>query len=758
MLAGQSLNLFGQQSPFIPSELQSQNSTVTVHADSQEKNGDIYDLKGHVEVTYADTSVRADEVTYNSATGEIVAKGHVSYTGPDAHLDSDEAHYNVVTGKGWFLHGRGYVRPHMKPKPGVVQTGSPFYLQAKIVQRLNELAYKITDGRVTSCQCEQTGWSISTRHADVQVGNKVVARGTIFRFLRVPIFYAPILVDSIAPRPRQSGFLLPSIGNSSQKGFTIGDGFYWAINRSADLTLGLQDYSIRGLGGSAEFRARPSADSSLDVNVFGVNDQGSPDNRQLRAPGESIYATGEANNLWGGFRGVVDVDYANTLAFRETFTNNFTQAVSSEARQTGFLTKNFDAYSADIYLSRYQDFLSTSGGAGNSISILHTPSFSFSGMDKQIRHSPAYFSFDTSIGAVERSEPDFSTANLSERVDFHPEFTLRLKPFWHIHVTPSGGIRFTRYGTSLRADHSGLDRVLGDFSLDIRPPALERVFAHPIHGYLIKHVIEPEITYRVVRATDPQDIMDVVRFDNLDTLAETNEVEYSLTNTVLVRKDVGSSTATPQARELVSLRLSQVYYFDPTFGGALEPGRQIVYEPTSSLTGIAFAQGRALSPLVSVLKLAPSSNYDTELRADFAPNGGGVLNAGITSNLHRGSVGLSLTDFFISRTVSELVPVLPSVPLSQIPSYNLLRTVATYGNVDSKGFSGAFGVDYNFVEGVAHQVVSQFGYHFSCFAIDAEYRRFALGPLRQENEFRVAVSLSNVGSFGNLRRHDRLLY
>jgi LPS-assembly protein len=757
-LVALTFDLFGQQAPAVPLQLQNRSSTVTIHADSQEKNGDVYELKGHVEVVYADTTVTADEITYNDTTGEIVAKGHVSYTGPEAHLDADEAHYNVQTGQGWFLHGRGYVQPRLKPKPGVTQAGSPFYVQARIVQRLNELAYRITDGRVTTCQCEKTGWSITTSRADIKVGDKVVAKGTVFHFLRVPIFYAPILVDSIAPRPRQSGFLLPTIGNSSQKGFIFGDGFYWAINRSADLNIGVQNYSIRGLGGMAEFRARPSADSSLDVNVFGVNDRGSSGNRQLRAPGESIYATGEADNLWEGFRGVVNVDYANTLAFRETFTNNFTQAVTSEARQTGFLSKNFDAYSADFYVSRYQDFLSTSGGAGNSISILHTPSFSFSGMDKEIRHTPVYFSFDTSIGAVERSEPDFSTANLSERLDAHPELTLRLRPFWHIHVTPSGGIRFTRYGTSLKLDHSSLDRVLGDFSLDIRPPALEKVFSHPFHGYLIKHVIEPDITYRVVHATDPQDITDIVRFDNMDTLAETNEIEYSLTNTVLVRKDVPSGTAAPQARELVSLRLSQIYYFDPTFGGALEPGRQIVYEPTTSLTGFAFAQGRALSPLVSVLKLAPSSNYDTELRADLAPNGGGVLNAGITSNVHHGPAGFSVTDFFISRTASQLVPVIPTVPLSQIPSYNLLRMVTTYGNVDRKGFSGALGIDYNFVEGVSQQAVTQFGYRFSCFGINAEYRRFNLGPLRQENEFRVAVSLSNVGMFGNLRRHDQLLY
>ncbi|MCL5006243.1 MAG: hypothetical protein M1404_06880 [Acidobacteria bacterium] len=759
MLIILNLDTFGQQSPFTPRKAGEQTSTVTIHADSQEKNGNIYYLRGHVEVNYVGAAVTADEISYNDVTGEIVAKGHVTYTAPDAYLTADEAHYNVVTGRGWFLHARGYVRPRMKPRPGVTQAGYPFYLQAKVVERLNELTYKITKGRVTTCQCERTGWAITTGSADVQVGNKVVAKNTVFHFLQVPIFYAPILIDSIAPRPRKSGFLLPTIGNSNQKGFIFGDGFYWAINRSADLTLGAQNYSIRGLGGIGEFRARPSANSSLDVNVFGVDDRGVPNNRALRAPGESIYATGEADNLWDGFRGVVNVDYANSLAFRETWANNFTEAVTSEARQTGFLTKNFSAYSANFYISRYQNFLSTTGGGGNSISILHTPSFSFSGMDREIRKSPVYFSFDSSIAGVERSEPDFSTANLSDRFDAYPEFTLRLKPFWHIHVTPTGGLRFTSYGTSLKPDHSGLNRVLGTFSLDIRPPSFEKVFAHPVHGYLIKHVIMPDITYRVVKATDPQDIVDIVRFDNLDTLAETNEIEYSLTNAILVRKDVGPGKKKPQARELLSLELSQIYYFNPTFGGALEPGKQIVYQPTTALTGFAFAQGRALSPLVSVLKLAPSSNYDTELRADFAPNGGGVLDAGVTSNVHRGSVGLSLTDFFISKTAADLVPIYPPpVPLIQVPSYNLLRAIATYGTEGNKGFNGAFGIDYNFEQGIPLQTVGQFGYHFSCFGINAEYRRFSLGPIRQENEFRVAISLTNVGMFGNLRRHDQLLY
>src|SRR5262249_26537709 len=141
------------------------------------------------------------------------------------------------------------------------------------------------------------------------------------------------------------------------------------------------------------------------------------------------------------------------------------------------------------------------------------------------------------------------------------------------HITPVVALRTTRYGFSLKPDGSGLNRVLGEASLDLRPPSLEKVFAAPVWGYRVKHVIEPDIRYRLVRASDREDISDIVRFDQTDILTETNEVEYSLTNTLLVRKDApGDPGGEPQARELVSLRLSQKYYFDPTFGGALRVG------------------------------------------------------------------------------------------------------------------------------------------------------------------------------------------
>jgi LPS-assembly protein len=730
---------------------------VSIKADSQEKEKDTYHLRGHVEVTYRGMKLNADQADYNESTAEVVAKGHVLFTDPQSRLAAEEVHYNVKTGKGWFVNAQGFVHARVRQRARVLMTLNPFYMRAQRVDRLDEDSYTLENGHLTSCECETRGWSLSAGSARIAVGDKVETHDAVFRLLRVPLFYSPFLVNSIARRPRQSGFLLPHVGNSTQKGFIIGDGFFWDINPSADLQLGVEDYTARGLAGRAEFRARPSTTSQVLIDWYGVRDRGGGPQGLSKAPGQSLRAVASSNDLGYGFRGVVDVDYITSLAFRLTYSDSFTQAVTSETHQNAFLAKNFDAYSLDFYASRYQNFFTAQNVSANSVVIRETPGASFSGMDKEVGHTPFYFSFDASASGVGRTEPGLVVSQLSERLDFHPEVTLRSKSFWGFHLTPRVGFRATHYGTSLEANHDPLTRLLGEFTLDLRPPSLEKVFSGSFAHRRFKHVVEPDITYRLVRVRDAQNILDVVRYDDVDILAETNEVEYSLANSILARKDVpDDSPDKPPARELISLRLSQKYYFDPTFGGALVPGGRFVFDPTISLTGFAFAQGQRLSPVVSVLKFAPFSNYDTELRADLNPNGGGVLNAGITSHIRRGRAGLAFTDFFINRTAVLNTSVIPPVPASQLPSFHLLRTVATYGDANRKGFSGAFGLDYNFAQQIAHQVVGQVSYNFGCFALDLEYRRFALGTLRRENVFRVALSLANVGTFGNLKPRERL--
>ena len=82
--------------------------------------------------------------------------------------------------------------------------------------------------------------------------------------------------------------------------------------------------------------------------------------------------------------------------------------------------------------------------------------------------------------------------------------------------------------------------------------------------------------------------------------------------------------------------------------------------------------------------------------------------------------------------------------------------MVTFGDINRKGLSGAGGVDYNFVLGIAHNIVGQASYNFGCFGLDFEYQYYNLGTLRRGNSFRIALALANVGTFGNLKARDTL--
>src|SRR5262249_57733561 len=93
--------------------------------------------------------------------------------------------------------------------------------------------------------------------------------------------------------------------------------------------------------------------------------------------------------------------------------------------------------------------------------------------------------------------------------------------------------------------------------------------------------------------------------DERDLVADTNEVEYGVTNRFFVKRK-GLTGSTPQTHELLDITLSQKYFFDPTFGGALREGQRNPFFPVNTLSGFAFAGASADgSPLDLKPRLAP---------------------------------------------------------------------------------------------------------------------------------------------------------
>ena len=180
-------------------------------------------------------------------------------------------------------------------------------------------------------------------------------------------------------------------------------------------------------------------------------------------------------------------------------------------------------------------------------------------------------------------------------------------------VTPEFTFRSTYYGGQMENQQfidQGFFRNTEEFSLDIRPPSFERIWDDGDTAW--KHTIEPDIQYNYV--TGVNDFGRIIRFDEDDTMTDTNEVEYGITQRLYRRTDDGD------AEELVSWQLAQKYFFDPTFGGALVPGQRNVFQTLVDLTPFAFAdEPRRFSPIVSDLTIEPGKRYDTQFILNYDP-------------------------------------------------------------------------------------------------------------------------------------------
>jgi LPS-assembly protein len=76
--------------------------------------------------------------------------------------------------------------------------------------------------------------------------------------------------------------------------------------------------------------------------------------------------------------------------------------------------------------------------------------------------------------------------------------------------------------------------------------------------------------------------------------------------------------------------------------------------------------------------------------------------------------------------------------------------------VSKHGFNGAFQIAMDSRIGYIQGISGQSSYNWDCCGVTFEYRRFALGTVRNENFYKIALSLTNFGTFGTLRRLERL--
>jgi LPS-assembly protein len=708
---------------------------VRIESVTQEVAGVLRHLRGNVRIETTDMQLRADELDYNSETGELEARGHVHFEHftRGEKLDCEKAEYNVNTETGKFYEVSGSANARIQARRGLLTTQNPFYFQGKWAERLKD-HYILHAGFLTDCELPRTWWRLKASSFEVVPGEHAIARNSWFYLRNVRLVYFPYFYKSLKKEPRRSGFLIPTIGRSSRRGYLLGAGYYWAINRSYDLTYRGRYFTSAGLAHHVDFRGDPNERTSFDVLADGLKDRRQDDPRY--SSGAVLRATGKTD-LGKGWLARGDLSYITSLAFRQQFTESFTEAINTQTNSVGFVTRHWADYGVNFVAQRNVNFQSPL--PHDYISIRKLPEVEFLAREHQIdvKDWPFWVSLDSSAGLLRRSQNLFQTRQFVSRLDFAP----RISTAFHlmgIHVTPTFGIRETAYGSSDRGTGFTGENILRnsrDVSVDVILPSLARVFDAPSWmGDKVKHIIEPRVTYKYAGGID--NFANLIRFDETDLLSNTNQVEFSVTNRLLAKEKNGNVT------DFVTWQVWYDRYFDPTFGGAIVPGIRNVLQSSLDLTGYGYLDGRRRSsPVVSALRL--QSRVGLEWRADYDPIRHNVVNStlALDGRIKEYRVSVAHTEIKTNTLLS--------------PNANQFRGSLTYGSDTRRGFSYGFNAAYDYRVGVMQYTQTQLTYNTDCCGLSVQYYRFAVGT-RNESQVRVSFAVSNIGAFGTLKRQERV--
>jgi LPS-assembly protein len=739
---------FSQTSSQIPLKLPSPGGELSLEADQQRQSGRIFYADGHVDIRYENVRLRADHIEYDEQAQVVNARGHVQLDYLTQHVEADDARYELKTGHGIFHHVRATFAIQRRPSATLLISPNPLYFEAEEAERVNENTYRVSKAWLTVCDPNRPVWKFYAPESTVELRESVHLENGNFRIFSIPVLYLPYATFP-AEKQRTSGFMIPEPGDSSRKGYVFGDAFYWAPTDWMDATVGASYYSKRGWSQKGELRMRPWQNARLDASYFGVIDRGIP---QLSGP--PIKQGGhEANLLFtallpGGWRAVADLDQLTSLTFRLAFSETFVQAVNSEVRNTAFLTNNFRGFSLNAAALSYENFLSAT--PQTSITLRAAPEVRFGSVEQLILNRfPVYASFEAFTGAVHRAETvtPFSTPAFVDRSEFAPSITVPLHWGPWLNVTSNFTFRSTYYDGQLQNGAfvaRGLFRNTGELSIDIRPPTIERVWSAGDSKW--KHVIEPDIVYNYVTGVNA--FGRFVRFDQDETLTDTNEFEYGFTQRLFRRNEEGKT------EELITWKIAEKYFVDPTFGGALIPGQRNVFQTTDLLTPFAFADAaRHFSPIVSDLTIEPGKRYDTQFIVNYDPVRNRLSAIGTLLKLkpYRDSF-LTLAHF---STVN--LPVNPSPPPPNFEQRsNQVRALIGYGDVNRRGWNASFGASYDITQETFQNQLAQVNYNSSCCGIGFEVRRFSFGTIRNEDLYMAVFRIANLGSVGNLRRQEKI--
>jgi LPS-assembly protein len=718
-------------------------------------------LSGNVEgaLEREDLKFAADQIDYYTDTRRLIATGHVVVITPDSHISADKADLDTRNRTGMFYNAFGTVSvstgsAKIGSSAGVGQSAlfggqEPIaYFYGETLERTGPDTYKITRGGFTTCVQPTPRWEAVTSTATMKVDRYAVLKNAVFKVKNVPLLYLPVMYYPIPRDDRATGFLMPVYGNSDYRGQSVSNAFFWAIDRSQDMTFVHDWMPSAGQGYGAEYRmvAGPGTDGL--VRLYRLNERATADRE-----GHSSFdmRAHTIARLPAKMSAKVNVDYFTDVTIQQAYQQDLYNATRQTRGYGGNLS---GAWGRDSISATFQrddmfngDILARTSGARPRLSYRRSPT--------QIAGLPIYFATSTEYASLMRAEGVGSESEVEyslSRYDLTPSIQFPFTKWPFLSVRSSLEWHNTYYTEHYDAKGKPTDDPLYRRYLLLQSrivgPIFSKVFqGESGNGARYKHLIEPEVT---IARTTSFDNSQIITLDNNDYVyGGTTRVTWGVTQRLLAKRGgagrpAGGAAAgaaggaTSGTQDLVSVQLSQSYYSDKkastvdgTYGGAY--------------------LGRApdhWSPLALAVRTNPSQAFSATLRLEYHSRRGQFEtisadgNVRVTSWLRTGG------------SYSQVKYGLATPDEPDVPATTYLGTQTTVGSPDGH-VGGMYSLQMNAASSNLTQQRLGLHYNAQCCGVAFEYQTAALPPylvrdgLKQDRRFNLSFTLAGIGSFSN---------
>nr|WP_279237638.1 LPS assembly protein LptD [Dyella sedimenti] len=313
-------------------------------------NQSVYHLEGDVKMQRADQRMQSDVADYNDDTTDYDARGGVHYQEVGQLVSADHMRGNQDASTGiadnvayQMLTNRGN---------GVAVQG----------QMLDDQRSRYLQATYSTCDVGNHVWEIHAKdiRTDKETGEGVAKDATMYLY-GVPFFWLPSFTFPINDE-RKSGFLTPTIGNSSRSGFMVSAPYYLNLAPNYDATLDPRIYTDRGVMLASEFRYLvPGSIGQLNFE-FLPNDHGPSDPDGLantKGDDRWLLKYNDVTHLYGPWSLNVSINRASDSSYLRDFGNDLYTAtigtLSSSAYINGGGTWGKAYWSASFGADAYQN-------------------------------------------------------------------------------------------------------------------------------------------------------------------------------------------------------------------------------------------------------------------------------------------------------------------------------------------------------------------------------------------------------------------